>query len=153
MACGDTGACLFERAHQAWIAGDLEGLLALYDDAIEWIVYIDGITAPFASSAVGKDDLRWRLVHMLNIFSIDGFSVELMEHGPDVCRSMVHVFYVHRATGEPLDVKVHFSGWERGGRLVRFEERADAAYVEAYSRFIHFLEETNGPSDGQSTQA
>jgi ketosteroid isomerase-like protein len=132
--------CNFEIAHQKWIVGDLAGFLALFDDDILWRVNIDGINAPFASSALGKEDLRWRLQHMMDVFHINGFAVESLEHGPDCCRSVVRLDYVHKATNEPLNVKVRFTGWAENGRFVRFEERADAAYVDSYTRFVRYLE-------------
>jgi ketosteroid isomerase-like protein len=143
MPCrGHPGPCLFEQAHQAWIAGDFLAFMDLFHDDIVWLVNMDGINAPFASSAVGKEDLRWRLQHMMDVFSIDGFNIETMEHGFDSCRSEVRIHYVHRRTGEPLDVMVRFTGWQKDGLLVRFEERADAAYVAAYTRFVQYLMDT-----------
>ena len=140
MPCSTPAGCVFETAHQKWIAGDLEGFLAQFDDNIVWHVNIDGLSVPYAASAVGVEDLRWRLQHMMDTFSIDRFAVEWITHGAQSCRSSVHIVYVHRATGEPLDVKLRFIGWQHDGRLVRMEEQADAAYVEAYSRFVHHLE-------------
>ncbi len=146
MPCGHSGNCAFERAHVTWKAGDFGTFMALFDEDIDWRVNIDGITVPYASSAVGKEDLRWRLQHMMDTFDIAGFDLEAIEHGPEYCRSVVHIIYIHKGTREPLDVKVRFTGWEKDGLLVRFEERADAAYVEAYNRFVHYLEAGKRPA-------
>jgi|LNFM01.1.fsa_nt_gb hypothetical protein len=140
MPCGHPELCLFEKAHLLWRKGDFEGFMALYHDDILWVVNIDGIDVPYASSAVGKEDLRWRLQHMMDTFDIEGFDLESIQHGPEYCRSVVHLVYIHKTTREPLDVKIRFTGWEKDGVLVRFDERSDAAYVEAYNRFVHFLE-------------
>ena len=149
MPCmGSQETCTFEQAHLKWIAGDFEAFMSLMSDDIEWLVNIDGIQAPFASSAVGKDDLRWRLQHMLDVFSIASFRVEQFEHGPEVCRSAVRLVYIHRATGEPLDVMVRFTGIERDGLLVRMGEQADAAYVAVYARFVKFLEDSQREAGG-----
>lgn len=143
MPCGwQRGTCAFEQAHLKWIAGDFIAFMALFDEDIVWIVNIDGINVPYASSALGKEDLRWRLQHMMDVFSIDAFNVELIEHGPETCRSVVQLGYIHKRTGEPLDVKLRFTGWARDGRLVRMEERADASYVEAYAKFVQYLEDS-----------
>lgn len=145
MTCGNPGTCLFEQAHVLWRAGDFEGFMALFHEDIVWLVNIDGINVPYASSAVGKEDLRWRLQHMMDTFEITGFDMELIEHGAESCRSLVHLFYVHKTTREPLDVKIRFTGWEKDGVLVRFDECSDAAYVEAYARFVHYLETSKVP--------
>jgi len=146
MPCrATTGRCAFEVAHQTWAAGDFAGFLAGLDDDIEWIVHMDGIAMPYVLSSIGKEDLRWRLQHLMTIFHIDRFDVETFVHGTDACRSVVSICYVHRGTGEPLDVKLRFTGWQAGGVLVRCEERSDAAYVSAYDRFVRFLEADRMP--------
>jgi hypothetical protein len=142
MACPGPDSCLFAEAHTRWINGDLQGFLALFDEAIEWHVNLDGINLPYAASAVGIEDLRWRLQHMIEIFEVKSFRLAEIEHGPDSCRSKVDLRYLHRATSEMLDVSVRFTGWQANGLLVRFDERADAAYVHAYDRFVRFLMET-----------
>lgn len=148
MSCrATTGRCAFEASHEAWAAGDFAGFLAGLHDNIEWIVNMDGIAMPYVLSSIGKEDLRWRLQHLMNIFRIERFDVEQVVHGADTCRSVVSISYVHRGTGEPLDVKLRFTGWQAGGVLVRCEERSDAAYVSAYDRFVRFLE-----ADRQSGQ-
>lgn len=150
MTCrATTGCCSFEKAHQAWAAGDFAGFLAGLDNDIEWIVNMDGISIPYVLSSVGKEDLRWRLEHLMNTFRIERFNVESFVHGPDVCRSVVSICYVHRGTGEPLDVKLRFTGWQRDGVLVRCEETSDAAYVAAYDRFVRFLEAARNGNGGQ----
>lgn len=143
MTCGaGTGSCAFEQAHQAWIAGDFAGFLAKFDDGIEWIVNMDGIGVPYVASAVGKEDLRWRLQHLMDTFDIKRFCVDSVEHGPECCRSVVSILYIHRSTGEPLEVKLRFAGWQRDGIIVRMEESSDAAFVAAYSKFVQFLDAT-----------
>ena len=148
MPCGaKSGNCAFEQGHKAWIAGDLAGFLSKFADDIVWIVNMDGVGVPYASSAVGKEDLRWRLQHLMDTFAINRFSVNLIEHGPDACRSVVSILYLHRNTGEPLDVKLRFAGWQRDGVIVRMEESSDAAYVAAYDRFVQYLEAKRGENE------
>jgi ketosteroid isomerase-like protein len=142
MSCAGK-PCAFEQAHQKWIAGDFVAFMGLMHDDIEWIVNIDGTKVPYAASAVGKEDLRWRLQHMMDTFAIASFVIESFEHSGDACHSVVQLRYVHKRTGEPLDIKVRFTGWAQDGLVVRCEERADAAYVEAYEKFVRFLEDGN----------
>ncbi|MEQ1695313.1 MAG: nuclear transport factor 2 family protein [Hyphomicrobiaceae bacterium] len=149
MPCGvKSGDCAFEQAHNDWITGDLVGFLAKFSEDIVWIVNMDGVGVPYVSSAVGKEDLRWRLQHLMETFDIAQFSIDVIEHGPDVCRSVISIVYVHRSTGEPLDVKLRFTGRQRDGIIVSMEESSDAAYVVAYNRFVEFLEATRDPRCG-----
>ena len=140
MPCGHPNACTFEQSHQAWVSGDFEAFMAGFAEDILWTVNIDGIGVPYASSAVGKEDLRWRLTHMMETFEIAGFDIEAMEHGEETCRSLVQICYVHRTTREPLMVKLRFKGWQQADVIVRMEESTDAPYVEAYNRFVRYLE-------------
>lgn len=110
------------------------------DDQIIWTVNVDGIAMPFAASALGLEDLRWRLQHLRTVFEIDSFELVHLTHGADHCRSRVHLVYVHRKARETLDIVITFAGWQREGLLVRMEETADAGYVGAYDRFIRFLQ-------------
>lgn len=140
MSCDLADNCAFEQAHHAWIAGDLDRFLTFFVEDVLWSVNIDGIGVPYASSAVGKEDLRWRLLHMMNTFEISEFNIETIDHGKETCRSIVHICYVHQATREPLIVKLRFKGWQQAGMIIRMEESSDAPFVEAYNRFVQYLE-------------
>lgn len=99
-----------------------------------------GPSARNSPVSVGKQDLLWRVQQLTQTFRIGRFDVERIDHGPGTCRSVVSILYIHRATNEPLDVKLRFTGWQKDGLLYRCEERSDAAYVEAYDRFVQFLD-------------
>ena len=129
----------FYRAHVAWAAGDLDVFLSNLDDDIVYIVNVDGITAPYASSAVGKEDVRFRFQFLLDTFRVDIFEIESFEEGPEFDHSVVRGSYLHKQTGERLDVKFRFRGWTQNGLLVRLEEQHDAAYVIAFERFVRYL--------------
>ena len=132
-------SCTFEKAHELWRTGDLDGFLALCHDDITWTVNMDGIAVPYVSSAFGKEDLRWRLIHLGTVFEIRSFDVTSIVYGPEFCSSRAKILYVHRVVGEPLQTVLLFKGWFRDGRLVRIEESVDRNYVEAYDRLMKYL--------------
>ncbi|MBX9925933.1 MAG: nuclear transport factor 2 family protein [Hyphomicrobiaceae bacterium] len=138
----------FVRAHLAWQASDLSAFLDLLHDDILYLVNVDGITVPYASSAVGKEDVRFRLQYLLDTFQVDEFSLEGLEQTTDYGRSRIKGSYLHKQTGERLDVKITFIGWIRDGLLYRIEERHDAAYVVAFERFVRYLDRSAGWPDG-----
>jgi ketosteroid isomerase-like protein len=51
-------------------------------------------------------------------------------------------YHVHRKTRERLDVRVRFRVRVRDGLIVRIDEFLDAAYIEAFQRFVSYLEQT-----------
>ena len=42
--------------------------------------------------------------------------------------------------GQVLDVTLRFRGWVENGVLTRMEEIHDARYIEAFERFVLFME-------------
>lgn len=129
-----------ERAHRAWGAGDLEVLLSLLHDDIIHLSNVDGMQVPYASSAVGKADVEFRLTLIRTIFDLKRFSIERLVHGPEYTTSSVHAVYRHKRTGEILDVMIRFNAWVKDGLLTRVEEFVDARYLEAYERFVFHMQ-------------
>ena len=129
----------FHRAHLAWASGDLHDFLSLLADDIVYTVNVDGLEVPYASSAVGKEDVRWRLELLLDTFEVVTFHMESLTHEAGFSRSTVRGRYIHKATGEILDVRIRFRAWLKDGHIVRMEEVHDAAYVVAFQRFVKHL--------------
>lgn len=51
----------YEQAHIRWAASDIEGFLDLFTEDVLYNVNVDGLAVPYASSALGKEDVRQRL--------------------------------------------------------------------------------------------
>jgi ketosteroid isomerase-like protein len=135
----------FEQAHICWAASDLEGFLTLVTDDILYTVNVNALAVPYASSALGKEDLRQRLQLLLDLFTVDHFVPERIVDEGDHLRSVVDACYTHKNTGEVLRVRVRFRVWFRDGMIHRMDEHHDAAYVEAFQRFVfHMQNATQG---------
>ncbi len=130
----------FVRAHHAWEAGDFELFMSFIAEDILYTVNVDGLQVPYAMSAVGKEDVRGRLQLLLDTFTVTRFTIERLVHEAESSRSTVHGVYRHKGTGEILDIKVRFRGWVEGGLLVRLGETHDAKYIEAFERFVFFMQ-------------
>lgn len=130
----------FEEAHVRWAAGDLEGVLEFLTDDVLYNVNVDGLAVPYASSALGKEDVRQRLQLLLDTFTVDKFEPESMADGRDHCRSVVVGHYTHRKTREKIRLRIRFRAWFRDGLIACMDEHHDAAYVEAFQRFVFHLE-------------
>lgn len=147
---------IFHRAHLAWGEGDLAAFLDCLTEDVVYIVNVDGLQVPYASSANGRSEVRTRLQLLLDTFVVNAFVVESMFHDVDASRSIVLGYFKHKRTGERLDVKLRFVARFRDGRISRLEEYLDAAYVEAFQRFVNYLEEeaaraTSGAADRPSS--
>jgi ketosteroid isomerase-like protein len=141
---------VFYRAHAAWGRSDLEGYLAFLTDDVVHAVNIEGQEVPYAIGTQGKAALRARLQLLLDTFVIDAFVVEDVVNETEFSRSRVLGYYKHRKTGERLDMKMRFQAWEKDGQFYRVEEFYDAAYLEAFERFVTHLQaaaeaQTAGP--------
>lgn len=136
----DQDRAALSKALLAWKAQDLDALLAYMADDILYIVNVDGLQVPYAMSALGKDDVRGRLELVLATFELQSYSVEKIVHEPDHSRALAHGVYRHRKTGEILDIHLRFCAWIQHGLLVRVHELHDAAYIEAFERFVTHLQ-------------
>lgn len=130
----------FVTAHIRWAKSDLEGFLKLFTEDVLHTVNVDGLAVPYASSALGKEDVRQRLQLLLHTFTVDKFEPESFHDEADHCRSVVVGHYTHRVTGEVLRVKVRFRVWFRDGLISRMSEHHDAPYVEAFERLVFHLQ-------------
>lgn len=130
----------FEQAHIRWAASDLEGFLTLFTEDILYTVNVDGLAVPYASSALGKEDLRQRLQLLLDTFTVDLFKPDRIVAEGDHYRSVVEASYTHKTTAEVLSVRIRFRVWFRSGLIYRMDEHHDAAYVEAFQRFVFHMQ-------------
>lgn len=130
----------FLLAHHAWSDGDIDSFVSFLSEDVVYIVNVDGLKVPYACSAFGREDVRQRMQLLLDTFVINAFVVETLVHESDHSRSTVLGYYKHKRTGERLDIKVRFHGWVENGLIGRLEEYHDAAYVEAFERFVRYLE-------------
>jgi ketosteroid isomerase-like protein len=130
----------FEEAHVRWAGGDLEGLLEFLTEDVLYNVNVDGLAVPYASSALGKEDVRQRLQLLLDTFTVDKFEPENIWDAADYCRSVVVGHYTHRKTGEKIRLRIRFRAWFRDGLIACMDEHHDAAYVEAFQRFVFHIE-------------
>ena len=128
------------RALDCWAVGDLEGTLAAFSEDVLYLINVDGIAVPYASSSLGKEDLRHRLELVLDTFDKEVFEVESLSHEPDFTRVVVFAHYKHKSLGETLVARIRLRYWVKDGLIVRVDERRDAQYVEAFQRFILQME-------------
>ncbi len=128
------------KAISCWGESNLEGLLSCFTDDVVYNVNVDGQQVPYAASAIGKDAVRPRLQLLLDTFEIQAFVPESIIHAAECTRVRILGFYKHRRTGERLDIFPHFHLYVRDGLAYRVDELHDAAYVEAFQRFVTYLE-------------
>ncbi len=132
---------LFLRAHELWGTGRFAEFMQIMHEDILYIVNVDGQQVPYAMSAVGREDLRDRLELLLRTFNVTHFELLGVYAEPEYITSHVHGIYHHKATGEILDIKVRFRAWfDAEKKITRLEEIHDARYIEAFERFVYFIE-------------
>jgi ketosteroid isomerase-like protein len=134
------------EAHLRWGEGDLDGFMSCFSDDVVHSVNVEGV--PYASTAAGKAEMRGRLQLLLDTFVVDAFVIDTLVHEKDVSRSTVLGYYKHKKTGERLDVKLRFRAQVKDGLVIRLEEILDAAYIEAFERFVRYLEEAAQEAGG-----
>lgn len=133
---------VFRRAVRCWSDEDFEGTVALLADDIVHTVNVDALQIPWVSSAEGKANVSARLKLIADTFVINAFVLETITYEEGEIRATVLGYHVHRKTRERLDVRVRFRVRVRDGLIVRIDEFLDAAYIEAFQRFVSYLEQT-----------
>lgn len=128
------------RALTCWASGDIEGTLAEFSEDVLYLINVDGIAVPFASSTLGKEDLRHRLQLILDTFWREKLECESLVHEADCTRMVLYTQYRHKNSGERLRTRVRLRYWLEDGLIVRVEERRDARYIEAFQRFVLKIE-------------
>ena len=94
----------------------------------------------YLAAGASLEDVRQRLQLLLDTFTVDKFEPESIGEGPDYCRSVVVGHYTHRRTREKIRLRIRFRAWFRDGLIACMNEHHDAAYVEAFQRFVFHLE-------------
>ena len=118
------------------------GVLALLADDIRHTVNVDALGIPWMASAEGKADVAARLGLIRETFIIDAFVIESLITEAEDIRATVVGYHTHKTTGERLDVRLRFRVRVRDGLLVQLDETVDAAYFEAFQRFVSYLGQT-----------
>lgn len=138
----DEEIAVFRRAVRCWSEEDLEGAVALLDDGIVHTVNVDALQIPWVSSAEGKVNVSARLNLIADTFVVNAFVIEALAYDDGEIRATVLGYHMHRKTRERLDVRVRFRVRVRDGLIVRIDEFLDAAYIEAFQRFVTYLEQS-----------
>lgn len=126
------------KAHELWAEGKLDEFMSCLAEDIVYNVNVDGVD--YAASANGKAEVRQRFQLLLDTLWVQAFVVEEIVHEADFTRTRVLGFYKHKRTGEWLDIEPRFRCYVRNGLLARIDELHDAPYVEAFARFVRFIE-------------
>jgi len=138
----DEDAAVFRQAVRYWSDGNFEGVLSLIADDIVHNVNIDALGIPYVQSAEGKPAVAARLNLIAETFIVDAFVVDAFFLEEDEVRATVLGYHTHRKTRERLDIKLRFRIRVRDGQIVRLDEFLDAAYLDAFERFVKYLEQT-----------
>jgi ketosteroid isomerase-like protein len=133
---------IFRLAVRNWSEGNFDGVVALLADDIVHSVNVDALEIPWVSSAAGKPNVTARLQLIVDTFIVNAFVIESLTCEGEEIRATVLGYHVHRKTGERLDVRVRFRVRVRDGLIVRIDEFLDAAYIDAFQRFVTYLEQS-----------
>ena len=127
---------VFEQTMTAWANQDLDRALSFVSDDIVHTLNVDGELVPFAASVKGKAAMREKLELMLNTFEIGACVTDHVSVQGNTTRANMKAIYVHLASGQRLVTKFRYVIEQRDGLIVRINEFHDAAYLEAFMRFI-----------------
>ena len=127
---------IFEETMTAWANQDLDRALRFVSEDIIHTLNVDGELVPFAASVKGKAAMREKLEVMLKAFEIGACVTDHVSVQGNIIRANMKAIYIHLASGERLITKFRYVIEQRDGLMMRINEFHDAAYLEAFMRFI-----------------
>jgi ketosteroid isomerase-like protein len=115
------------NVHALRVAGDVEGLVALFDDEATFRIVGSAANWPFTEAAVGKDAIRTALRGLVDTFSFLEYRVErALIDGDDVsvhCALKVR----HNPSGRIANTEVSDLMTFKNGRCLSYTQFADTA--------------------------
>lgn len=140
-------ADVFRRSVKYWNDGDFDGVVALLAEDVRHTVNVDKLGIPWMMSTTGKAEMAGRLGLIRETFVIDRFEIETLIIEARGLRATVYALHTHKTTGERLETRLRFRVFVKMGLISRVEETVDGAYLEAFERFVRYLEERAGGID------
>ncbi|MEQ1611941.1 MAG: nuclear transport factor 2 family protein [Hyphomicrobiaceae bacterium] len=132
----DNIATVALAAMNAYAASDLDGLMALLTDDIQYALYLDEAELPFAGETRGKDLLLQRIGQMHGAFEYVLFRPFKVRVVDNAAHNQVEFMYRHKATNELLTGRFRFVLIVKGGLVARIEEYHDAERIKAFARLV-----------------
>jgi ketosteroid isomerase-like protein len=132
----DKIATIALAAMNTYAAGDLDGLMEMLTDDINYALYLDEAELPFAGETRGKDLLRQRIGQMHGAFEYVLFRPFKIRVVDNTAHNQVEFMYRHKATNELLCGRFRFVLIVKGEFIQRIEEYHDAERIKAFARLV-----------------
>ncbi|WP_295559407.1 nuclear transport factor 2 family protein [uncultured Hyphomicrobium sp.] len=141
---------ILDSAHNAWSRGDVEAMLAYYDDDVTYWCNagsLDGI--PYIIQ--GKQGLRTFLRSILAVAE-SATATEHFQFEDGIGRAKVEAYIRHRRTGHVLSGCYRQIVTYRGRKIVRLDEYHDAAKMAAFWRMVTCDEAAENSKTAEDSQ-
>jgi ketosteroid isomerase-like protein len=130
----------------AYASGDVEGMMAVLAEDVEYVLFLDESVVPFAGATRGKDQMRARIGQMHQDFDY----VLFRPFGGTVVGNRMHnqveFIYRHRASGETLSGRFRIVITVGGGFVTHIEEYHDAERIKAFMRLVGGVSQDAAPA-------
>lgn len=127
---------IFESAATGWANHDIERTLGFMSEDVVHTLNVDGELVPFAASVRGKAAMREKLTIVLDTFEIGAYVTDHLSVQSNKLRANMKMIYIHRNSGERLITNFRYVIEQLDGVMVRIDEFHDAAYLEAFVRYV-----------------
>jgi ketosteroid isomerase-like protein len=125
---------IVDAAYAAWSRGNVEDILAQYDDEVTFWSNVGGATGE-PRTIIGKSAFRAFVEALAQ--DMEGVTVTEHFHFVDgVARAKVEYYVLHKSTGHVLCGSYRQVTPFRGGRILRVDQYHDAARTAAFWRMI-----------------
>ena len=124
---------IVKQTYEAFLRGDIEGLLKLYADDVQWEAY-GPPSIPTTGSWPGKEGLARFFATVNETLEVHSFEPQEYIAQDDQVAVLGHYDWTARATGRPFSANWVHVVTLRDGKIIRFREYTDtAAAVAAFA--------------------
>lgn len=128
---------LVEGMLYTWAARDITGTLAYMDERVVHALNVDDELIPYGAATVGKRALRAKLQLVLDQFDFGAYVTDHLTINDTTARARLKIIYIHKPTGARLITRFRMVVTQHAGRIIRIDEYYDAAYLEAFTRYVN----------------
>jgi ketosteroid isomerase-like protein len=138
-----TARAVVEALNAAWVADDLDGVIALIAEGCVFEVHVAEALVEHAGRSVGREAVRAALAAARSNFDYILYRPVILSADDATVRQRVEFIGTHKSSGSRMAMSFRQVYDVRGGLVVRCDEYHDAPKVEAFIRMVD-------PPDGKA---
>ena len=124
--------------YDAWRRGDLDAVMGMLADDVEWTIHIPRSINPVGGTVRGRAAVAERFAEVVRDYDIRSFGNEAILTKGEEAAARVRMHYLHRPSGQVLETTSMHHWQLEGGRVVLLEEFHDIDTLRSFGERCGF---------------